>query len=59
VRHFVRAIISGLLTGGLYAVIAMGFSLQYGVARVINIAHGEFIMLGAFLTFMLYSRFRD
>ncbi|MFO7995999.1 MAG: branched-chain amino acid ABC transporter permease [Dehalococcoidia bacterium] len=53
----VMAIISGLLTGGLYAVIAMGFSLQYGVARVINIAHGEFIMLGAFLTFMLYSGF--
>jgi branched-chain amino acid transport system permease protein len=54
---FVRTIIYGLMTGGLYAVIAMGFSLQYGVARVINIAHGEFIMLGAFLTWMLYSGF--
>lgn len=45
------------MTGGLYAVIAMGFSLQYGVARVINIAHGEFIMLGAFLTYALYTGF--
>jgi len=40
----------GGLMGGIYALIAMGLSLQYGVARVLNIAHGEFIMLGAFIT---------
>jgi branched-chain amino acid transport system permease protein len=34
----------------------MGLSLQYGVARVLNIAHGEFIMLGAMSTWVLYSR---
>jgi len=49
-------IISGLLLGGIYAVTAVGLSLQYGVARVLNIAHGEFIMLGAFITFTLYTR---
>jgi branched-chain amino acid transport system permease protein len=49
--------IGGLLTGGIYALIAMGLSLQYGVARVLNIAHGEFIMLGAFTTFSLYTVF--
>ena len=43
--------------GGIYALIAMGLSLQYGVARVLNIAHGEFIMLGAFATFSLYTVF--
>jgi len=43
--------------GGIYAVIAMGLSLQYGVARVLNISHGEFIMLGAFGTWMLYTVF--
>jgi branched-chain amino acid transport system permease protein len=48
-------LIGGLLRGGLYALIAMGFSLQYGVARVLNIAHGEFIMLSAFLTWTLYT----
>ncbi len=48
-------IIAGLLLGGIYALTAVGLSLQYGVARVLNIAHGEFIMLGAFATWMLYT----
>jgi len=48
-------VISGLLLGGIYAVTAVGLSLQYGVARVLNIAHGEFIMLGAFITWSLYT----
>jgi len=50
-------VIGGLIMGGIYALIAMGLSLQYGVARVLNIAHGEFIMLGAFATFSLYTVF--
>jgi branched-chain amino acid transport system permease protein len=57
---FVRILdiaIGGLLTGGIFALIAMGLSLQYGVARVLNIAHGEFIMLGAFTTWTLYTVF--
>jgi len=49
--------IGGLLMGGIYALIAMGLSLQYGVARVLNISHGEFIMLGAFATWALYTTF--
>jgi branched-chain amino acid transport system permease protein len=53
-----RIVIYGLLTGGIYALIAMGLSLQYGVARVLNIAHGEFIMLGAMLTWALYTGFK-
>jgi len=48
-------VIGGLLMGGIYALIAVGLSLQYGVARVLNIAHGEFIMLGAFGTWVLYT----
>ncbi|MBN1658391.1 MAG: branched-chain amino acid ABC transporter permease [Anaerolineae bacterium] len=53
---FLNIVIGGLLLGGLYALIAMGLSLQYGVARVLNIAHGEFIMLGALTTWMLYTK---
>ena len=48
-------VIAGLLLGGLYALIAMGLSLQYGVARVLNVAHGEFIMLGAMTTWWLFK----
>jgi len=54
---FLNIVINGLLMGGLYAIIAMGLNLQYGVARVLNIAHGEFIMLGAFITWAMYTMF--
>jgi len=47
-------VIAGLLLGGIYALVAAGMSLQYGVARVLNVAHGEFIMVGAFITFWLF-----
>jgi branched-chain amino acid transport system permease protein len=50
-------VIAGLLLGGLYALIAMGLSLQYGVARVLNVSHGEFLMLGALTTWSLYTVF--
>jgi len=50
-------VVGGLLMGGIYALIAMGLSLQYGVGRVLNIAHGEFIMLGAFITWALRAAF--
>jgi branched-chain amino acid transport system permease protein len=49
-------VIAGLLLGGLYALIAMGLSLQYGVARVLNVSHGEFIMVAALSTWWLYTR---
>ncbi len=39
-------VITGLLLGGIYALVSVGLSLQYGVARVLNVAHGEFIMVG-------------
>jgi branched-chain amino acid transport system permease protein len=45
-------IMSGLITGGVYALVALGLNLQYGLMRILNIAHGEFLMLGAFLTWM-------
>lgn len=50
-------LIGGLITGGIFALIAVGLSLQYGVGRVLNVSHGEFIMIGAFITFSLYKIF--
>ena len=50
-------LINGVLVGGVFALIALGLNLQYGVGKVFNIAHGEFIMLGAFITYTLYVGF--
>jgi branched-chain amino acid transport system permease protein len=46
---------SGLITGGIYAVVAMGLNLQYGLMRIMNISHGEFLMLGAYLTWWAHT----
>ena len=48
-------IASGLITGGVYALVALGLNLQYGLMRILNIAHGEFLMLGAFVTWTAQS----
>ncbi len=48
-------VITGLILGGVYALIAVGLSLQYGVGRVLNVSHGEFIILGALATYSLYT----
>jgi branched-chain amino acid transport system permease protein len=50
---FTNIFFGGLFIGGIYSLVSMGLSLQYGVARVFNIAHGEFMMFGAFITFFL------
>ena len=50
---FADLVVNGLLLGGLYAIIAMGLNLQYGMLRILNIAHGEFLMIGAFITYTL------
>src|SRR5208337_1140392 len=42
-------IIQGTLLGGLYALFAIGLSITYGVMRVVNIAHGDFLVLAAYL----------
>lgn len=46
-------IIGGLIMGGIYALISMGLSLQYGVAKILNVSHGELIMVAALLTWGL------
>ena len=48
-------LITGLLLGGTYALIAMGLNLQYGVARIMNLANGEVLVAGGFVAFWLYT----
>jgi branched-chain amino acid transport system permease protein len=48
-------IIIGLLLGATYALMAMGLQLQYGVARIMNLANGEMLIAGAFGTFWFYT----
>ena len=55
---FVQACILGLLTGGVYALMASGLTLAFGIMRVINVAQGALIVLGAFLSYTLFTRFQ-
>jgi branched-chain amino acid transport system permease protein len=48
VQEYIQLLIDGLTIGGVYAVIALGYTLVYGVLRMINFAHGELFMMGAF-----------
>ena len=47
-----QAIVNGVALGGMYAVLVLGFSVIWGVMGVINIAHGEFVMVGAYLAWL-------
>jgi len=50
-----QVVVSGILAGALYAMVALGLALIFGVMRVINIAHGPLLMLGAYTTFFIYQ----
>src|ERR1700684_2983970 len=48
-------LVNGILVGGIFAVVALGFSLVWGIMNIINLAHGSFVMLGAYLSYVLFS----
>lgn len=52
----IEILLGGLTLGGLYALTAMGLTIQYGVARTMNLAYGEFLVLFAFGSFLLFDR---
>ncbi len=51
----VDIIVSGFILGGMYAMVALGLTLQYGVARIMNLAYGEFLLAGSFAAWWLYA----
>jgi branched-subunit amino acid ABC-type transport system permease component len=53
--ELVQHIVNGLIVGGGYALMGIGLTLIFGIMRVVNFAHGEFFMMGAFFLFTLFS----
>ena len=56
--RFLQACADGLLTGALYALIGMGLALIFGVMRIVNFAHGAFLMVGMYATYVLFDYFK-
>jgi branched-chain amino acid transport system permease protein len=54
---FLQSILSGVLVGGVYALIGIGLTIIFGVMRVINFAHGDLLMLGMYATWWIFTRF--
>ncbi|GAC1407525.1 MAG: branched-chain amino acid ABC transporter permease [Candidatus Velthaea sp.] len=52
---FFQDLVNGILAGGIFAVVALGFSLVWGIMNIINLAHGAFVMLGAYIAYTLFS----
>jgi len=55
--QFLQALINGVALGGFYAAMVLGFSIIWGVMGVINLAHGEFLMIGAYLAWIMNRYF--
>lgn len=55
---FTQTIVNGLFTGGIYALVAVGLTLIYGVMLILNFAHGEFLMLGMYVAFWMFTYFK-
>ena len=51
----IQAVLNGILNGGVYAIVAVGLTIVYGVMKMINFANGEFVMFGMYFTYLLYS----
>lgn len=50
-----QTIINGLLLGGLYAIVGMGLAIIFGTMRIVNFAHGQFVMVGMYISYVLFA----
>ena len=55
--NFLNFLISGLSLGSIYAIIALGYTMVYGIAKMLNFAHGDVIMVGAYVCFFATARY--
>src|SRR5579859_4868660 len=56
-RLFLQELVTGVTTGALYALVALGFSMVYGVLKLLNFAHGDLYMVGAYIGFFVIQWF--
>ena len=54
---FLSYLINGISLGSIYAIIALGYTMVYGIAKMLNFAHGDVIMVGAYICFFAVARF--
>lgn len=47
---FINQVINGIQVGSIYALVALGYTMVYGIVKLINFAHGDFIMVGAYVS---------
>ena len=55
--EFLSNVINGISLGSIYAIIALGYTMVYGIAKMLNFAHGDVIMVGAYICFFMTSRY--
>ena len=56
--NFITNLINGLSLGSIYAIIAIGYTMVYGIAKMLNFAHGDVIMIGGYLSFMAITNWK-
>ena len=56
-EQLLQQIVNGLLIGFMYSLIAIGLTLIWGVMNIVNFAHGEFLMIGMFTSFWLFTMY--
>ena len=54
--EFLSYLISGLSLGSVYAIIALGYTMVYGIAKMLNFAHGDVIMVGGYISYTVVNR---
>ena len=55
--EFLSYLVSGISLGSVYAIIALGYTMVYGIAKMLNFAHGDIIMVGGYISLMAMSSF--
>ena len=55
---FLQQLVNGLTAGSVYAVVALGYTMVYGIIQLINFAHGEVVMIGAMVAFTVINALR-